>query len=139
MDFAIAYTEEQQQFRQEVRDWIAKNVPEEMKEPIDSRDFSEEQWRFWREKHIEMGAMGWLFPTYPSEYGGGGLSGDHEAILAEEFREARIPWSGSSLLFATLLVWGTEEQRQKFLVPAAEGREDVLAEADGAEGRRRPG
>jgi alkylation response protein AidB-like acyl-CoA dehydrogenase len=121
MDFAIAYTEEQQQFRQEVKDWIAKNVPEEMKEPVDSRDFTEEQWRFWREKHIEMGAMGWLFPTYPSEYGGGGLSGDHEAILAEEFREAQIPWSGSSLLFATLLVWGTEEQRQKFLVPLLKG------------------
>ena len=66
MDFAIAYTQEQQQFRQEVRDWIAQNVPEEMKEPIDSRDFTEEQWRFWREKHIEMGAKGWLFPTYPS-------------------------------------------------------------------------
>jgi hypothetical protein len=43
MDFAIAYTEEQQQFRQEVKDWIAKNVPEEMKEPVDSRDFTEEQ------------------------------------------------------------------------------------------------
>ena len=121
MDFAIAYTAEQQTFRQEVRDWIAQNVPEEMKEPIDSRDFSEEQWRFWREKHIEMAAKGWLFPTYPSEYGGGGLSGDHEAILAEEFRQARIPWSGSSLLFATLLVWGTEEQRQKFLVPLLKG------------------
>jgi alkylation response protein AidB-like acyl-CoA dehydrogenase len=121
VDFAYAYTEEQQRFRQEVRDWIAKNVPEEMKDPNDGRDFTEEQWRFWREKHIEMGAMGWLFPTYPSEYGGGGLSGDHEAILAEEFREAQIPWSGSSLLFATLLVWGTEEQRQKFLVPLLKG------------------
>jgi alkylation response protein AidB-like acyl-CoA dehydrogenase len=121
VDFAYAYTEEQQRFRQEVRDWIAKNVPEEMKDPNDGRDFTEEQWGFWREKHIEMAAMGWLFPTYPSEYGGGGLSGDHEAILAEEFREAQIPWSGSSLLFATLLVWGTEEQRQKFLVPLLKG------------------
>ena len=121
MDFAYAYTEEQQRFRQEVRDWIAKNVPEEMKDPNDGRDFTEEQWGFWREKHIEMAAMGWLFPTYPSEYGGGGLSGDHESILGEEFRDARVPWSGSSLLFATLLVWGTEEQRQKFLVPLLKG------------------
>jgi alkylation response protein AidB-like acyl-CoA dehydrogenase len=121
VDFAYAYTEEQQRFRQEVRDWIAKNVPEEMKDPNDGRDFTEEQWGFWREKHIEMAAMGWLFPTYPSEYGGGGLSGDHESILGEEFRDARVPWSGSSLLFATLLVWGTEEQRQKFLVPLLKG------------------
>ena len=99
----------------------SENVPEEMKDPQDGRDFTEEQWGFWREKHIEMAAMGWLFPTYPSEYGGGGLSGDHESILGEEFRDARVPWSGSSLLFATLLVWGTEEQRQKFLVPLLKG------------------
>jgi len=117
MDFAIAYTEEQQRFRQEVQAWIEENVPENMRDPIDNRDLTEEQWRFWREKHREMAAKGWLYPTYPKEYGGGGLSGDQETILAEEFHSARIPWSGSSLLFATLLVWGTEEQRQKFLVP----------------------
>lgn len=121
MDFGVAYTEEQQQFRKEVRTWIEENVPEDMKEPVDGRDDSEEQWRFWLEKHREMAVKGWLYPTYPKEYGGGGLSGDHETILAEEFRQARIPWSGSSLLFATLLVWGTEEQREKFLVPLLKG------------------
>jgi len=121
MDFAIEYTEEQQRFRQEVRAWIEENVPENMKDPIDNRDASEEQWQFWVEKHKEMATKGWLYPTYPKEYGGGGLNGDQETILAEEFRNNRIPWSGSSLLFATLLVWGTEEQRQKFLVPLLKG------------------
>ena len=121
MDFAIAYTKEQEGFRKEVRAWIEETVPENMKQPIDGREATEEQYRFWREKHRELGAKGWLYPTYPKEYGGGGLSGDHETILAEEFRHARIPWSGSSLLFATLLVWGTEEQKQKFLVPLIKG------------------
>jgi len=115
MDFAVAYTDEQQRFREEVQAWVAENVPENMKQPVDGREATEEQWRFWREKHREMGAKGWLYPTYPKEYGGGGLTGDHESVLAEEFRHARVPWSGSSLLFATLLVWGTEEQKAKFL------------------------
>ena len=117
MNFAVAYTEEQERFRAEVRAWIAESVPAEMRDPVDNRDFSEEQWRFWVEKDKELAAKGWLYPTYPKEYGGGGLTGDHEAVLAEEFRNESIPWSGSSLLFATLLVWGSEEQKQKFLVP----------------------
>ena len=121
MDFASAYTEEQERFRTEVRAWIEKSVPEERRDPIDSRDLTPDHSVWWREKHKEMATMGWLYPTYPKEYGGGGLSGDHESILAEEFRRARVPWSGSSLLFATLLVWGTEEQRQKFLVPLLTG------------------
>ena len=110
-----AYTEEQEQFRKEVRAWIEESVPENMKEPIDGRDFTEEQYRFWLEKHKEMGSKGWLYPTHPTEYGGGGLTGDHETILSEELHNAKVPWSGSSLLFAALLVWGTEEQKQKFL------------------------
>jgi len=121
MDFAIAYTEEQERFREEVRAWIAENVPEDMKEPIDSRDASKEQYLFWREKHKEMAKKGWLYPTYSKEYGGGGLTGDHESILAEEFLHARIPWNSASLLFAALLVWGTEEQKQKFLPPLMTG------------------
>ncbi len=121
MEFGLAYTEEQIAFRQEVQDWIAENVPDNMKSPIDNRDASEEQWAFWHAMHQEMARKGWLFPTYPKQYGGGGLSGDHETILAEEFSKNRIPWSGSSLLFATLLVWGTEEQKQKFLTPLLKG------------------
>lgn len=35
MDFALPYTKEQEQFRQEVRAWLAENVDEDMKEPVD--------------------------------------------------------------------------------------------------------
>jgi hypothetical protein len=118
MDFITPYTEEQEQFRTEVRAWMEKNVPEKMKEPIDLRDFSGEHFEFWRGKHQELAAKGWLYPTYPKEYGGGGLSGDHETILAEEFYNFRIPRSFTNVyVLPALLVWGTEEQKQKFLVP----------------------
>jgi alkylation response protein AidB-like acyl-CoA dehydrogenase len=118
MDFAITYTKEQEQFRQEIRDWITENVPEDMKEPIDGREFTEEQYRFWREKHKDLAARGWLYPTQPKEYGGGGLSGDHETIILEEFHRARVVRSFSgALVIPPLMVWGTEEQKQKFLVP----------------------
>ena len=122
MDFAVQYTKEQEQFRQEVRTWLEENIPENMKKPHDMLEFTEEQFLFWREKHKEMGKKGWLFPTYPKEYGGGGLSGDHKTILDEEFSRARACQSFSrALVNDTIMVWGTEEQKQKFLVPMLSG------------------
>ena len=119
MDFALPYTEEQEQFRQEVRAWLEENVPDEMRQPVDSRDSTDEQYWWWREKNKEIAAKGWLYPTYPKEYGGGGLTGDHETIIDEEFLRARVPRGGftPAHVFPTLLVWATEEQKQRFLVP----------------------
>ena len=118
MDFEIPYTEEQQRFRREVQAWLEANIPEEMEAPTDPRDRTEEQYWFWREKHKELAKMGWLYPTYPKEYGGGGLSGGHEAIIQEEFFHARVvPPFTNDVLLPTLLVWATEEQKQMFLVP----------------------
>ncbi|MDO8750157.1 MAG: acyl-CoA dehydrogenase family protein [Dehalococcoidia bacterium] len=118
MDFEQKYTDEQERFRRQVQDWLEKNVPEEMKEPIDRRaDFSEDMARFWRTAHKELAAKGWLFPTYRKQYGGGGLTPEHDTIIQEEFDRFRIPRFGSELIIAMLFVWGTEEQKQKFLVP----------------------
>ena len=53
--------------------------------------------------------------TYPKEYGGGGLSGEHETIIQEEFRRARVvPGFTNGLVFPTLLVWADEPQKEKF-------------------------
>jgi alkylation response protein AidB-like acyl-CoA dehydrogenase len=124
MEFITLYTEEQERFRKEVHTWLEENVPEKMKEPIDLLDFSEEHYQFWRGKHQELAAKGWLYPTYPAEYGGGGLTGDHETILAEEFYKFRVPRSfTNAYILPALLVWGTEEQKQKFLVPLLTAKE----------------
>ena len=122
MDFSLPYTEEQQRFRLEVRAWIEENIPEEKRDPIDNRDFDEEMFHFWRQKHKDLAAKGWLYPTFPKEYGGGGLTGDHETIIAEEFLRGRVPRNTIGpeqvpLILATLLVWATEEQKQRFLIP----------------------
>ncbi len=118
MDFALPYSEEQEQFRQEVRTWLKENVPEEMKDPVDPRDFTEEHYRFWRETHQKMAKKGWLYPTFPKEYGGGGLTGDHETIIEEESYRSRVPRNFTSPnCIPSLLVWATEEQKRKFLIP----------------------
>ena len=123
MDFSAAQDSgEQQAFRREVREWFEKNVPDDMRDPVDGRDFTKEQFLFWRGKHREMADKGWLFPTFPKEYGGGGLSGDHEVIINEEMQRAGAPGNFTNqFVFPALLVWGTEEQKQKFLRPLLTG------------------
>jgi len=122
MDFGLSYTEEQEDFREEVRSWIEKNIDEDMKMPMAPKDASKDMYWYWRNKHKDLAKKGWLFPTYPKEYGGGGLTGDHETIIEEEFAKANAPRGFSSgTVLATLMVWGTEEQKQQFLKPLLTG------------------
>ena len=118
MDFTYHYTEEQEAFRKEVRSWMDENVPENMKAPVDRLDLTDEHYVFWRDMHQTIAAKGWLYPTYPKEYGGGGLSGEHETILMEEFERAGIVRDfTNALCLPTLMVWATEEQKKQFLTP----------------------
>ena len=118
MDFAYTYTEDQEEFRAEVRAWLDENIPEDMRAPVDRNELSDDQYWFWRDMHKTIAEKGWLYPTYPKEYGGGGLSGEHETIIQEEFRRARVvPGFTNGLVFPTLLVWADEGQKEKFLKP----------------------
>ena len=69
----------------------------------------------WRAK---VAARGWLAPAWPREYGGAGLGVKEQFILNEEFAEAGAPQVGGFgvMMFGpTLIVHGTEEQKQRFL------------------------
>ena len=118
MDFAYTYTQDQEDFRKEVRSWLDENILEEMKAPVDRMELSDDQYAYWRDMHMVLADKGWLYPIYPKEYGGGGLSGEHETILQEEFRRARVVGGFTNgLVFPTLLVWADESQKKKFLKP----------------------
>ena len=122
MDFEYTYTEEQERFLKEVRTWLETNIPENMKMPLEEDDFTEEMYLFWREKHREMAAKGWLFPTLPKEYGGGGLSPELASVLKDELNrfKAHGPFT-IDFIMPAMLVWATEEQKRKFLVPILKG------------------
>ena len=116
MDFEYAYTDEQMRFRGEVRAWLDANVDPARRAPRDPESIDDDTYAYFREVHKALGRMGWLYPTYPSEYGGGGLTGDHEMVLSEELIRRRIPPHFSNgLVLPSILVWGTEEQKRKFL------------------------
>jgi alkylation response protein AidB-like acyl-CoA dehydrogenase len=123
MDFEITYTEEQERFRAEVRAWLDANAPTEDL-PSDEAEMSEEQRRAVREFRRKLGAKGWLAPTWPKEYGGGGLSSAHAVVLNEELARRKVPMAydlGLSLGAPAIMVHGTQEQKDRFLPPILKG------------------
>ncbi len=118
-------------FRQETRAWLEANCPPEMRGPAGEEDqcwggrhcqFSSDAQRVWLER---MGARGWTVPTWPREYGGGGLSSDEARVLGQEMRAlgCRTPLVsfGIWMLGPALLKFGTPEQKLDHLPKIARG------------------
>ncbi|WP_123590817.1 acyl-CoA dehydrogenase family protein [Salinisphaera orenii] len=119
-------------WRMDVRDWLAANCPDAMREPVRSADdhvwggrrwvFASEAQRLWLER---MAAKGWTAPEWPVEYGGAGLSPEAHAVLREEMARigARTPVSnfGFWMLGPALLKFGSEAQKRRHLPAIARG------------------
>ncbi len=126
MDFEPRYTAEQQAFRHEVRGWLDDNLPDGLEFPADSDDLSYGGYLKLRELGRRLGAEGWLWPSAPTEYGGGGLSIDRAIVIEEELdaRGLSLPPyydSGGRLGGASVLVWGDDNQKERFLPPIFRG------------------
>jgi len=120
------------QFREDVRAWLAENCPPEMREPV--RDESDMCWggrnakfkndaqKAWMDR---MAARGWTVPDWPAEYGGGGLGPAETKILKQEMARigARNPLMsfGISMLGPALLKYGSEAQKRHYLPQIARG------------------
>jgi alkylation response protein AidB-like acyl-CoA dehydrogenase len=123
----LGYTERQKQFRTEVREWLAANVP---KEPLQSFDTQEgfEQHRAWERKLSE---RGFSAVTWPKDLGGRGCDLIEWLIFEEEYWRAgaplRVNQNGVFLLAPTLMEYGTPEQKARFL-PRMATAEDIWAQ-----------
>ena len=127
MDFEPTYTPEQEEFRREVNAWLKQHLPDGMEHPADPADLIWDQYQLRRELGRKLGDQGWLWPTAPKEYGGGGLDVDSAVVIEEEIDSFGLtlpPYydSGGRLGGNSILVWGSEEQKQAFLPPIFTGR-----------------
>ncbi|WP_374653877.1 acyl-CoA dehydrogenase family protein [Phenylobacterium sp.] len=111
-------------FQAQARDWIAANFPPALAgspTPEIGAALTPDQ-DAWRRA---MGGAGWGVPTWPREYGGGGLTTAQARILRDELRAARaynpIGGMGVMLLGPTLLEYGTDAQKAEHLPPIARG------------------
>ena len=127
MDFEITHTEEQEEFRKEVKAWLDANarMPAELGEkPPENKDVTPEQWEWSRQITRKMGAKGWLAPMLSPEYGGGGLGVDQASIIQEEMVRYDVS-AGVPHVVGPLVIHGTEEQKQELLTPILRGELSV--------------
>ncbi|MGA9773864.1 MAG: acyl-CoA dehydrogenase [Blastocatellia bacterium] len=113
-------TPQEQQFRDEFRAWLESNIPEDW-QSHEARDeeSSRERFEFLRAWQKKMFEAGWVGIHWPKEYGGRGVTLIEQAVFIEEMARAQAPplinVLGLSLLGPTLINYGTEEQKQRFL------------------------
>ncbi len=122
MDFSD--TPEEAAWRKEVRDFLEKEHPEEMKHRpagegegiFRSRDANTSvAMKKWR---AALASRGWVAPAWPTEYGGAGLDVQRQFVMNEEFAEfgaQNVGGFGVMMFGPTLIVHGTEDQKQEHL------------------------
>ena len=123
----LRYPVEAEQFRTEVRAFLEEHIPDGF--CFGDLDTAEAHaWTdAWRKT---MGANGMVGVSWPVRYGGRGLPQIAQVVLAEEFARAGVPWGRNvdattlKMMGNTLLRWGTEEQKARFLPGIISGEEN---------------
>ena len=110
-------------FRAEAREWLEANFPKSLARNEEAQMQAmaggvkiEGDLALWRDR---MGEKGWGVPTWPAQYGGGGLSRDEARVLQSEMAKIGawnpIGGMGVGMFGPTLLEYGTEEQKKKYI------------------------
>jgi alkylation response protein AidB-like acyl-CoA dehydrogenase len=108
---------DEQQFQDELRAWLATNVPREWEHAREqSLDVRFEFHRKWQRQLFE---GGWAGISWPKEYGGRGASLMQQVIFWQEMARAGAPQManvlGLGLIGPTIIAFGTEEQKKRYL------------------------
>ena len=115
-------------FRKAARTWLSENFPESLRGDASAARLLENgepsgDVGLWKQR---MADKGWGAPTWPVEYGGGGLTGLEAAVLREEMLRIGAfnpmqPGMGLSMVGPTILEYATEAQKQRHIPPIARG------------------
>jgi acyl-CoA dehydrogenase len=121
----------QQKFRIETRTWLEQNCPESMRTSMvqeevvwggRNAEFANSDSEIWLQRMAE---KGWTCPTWPAQYGGGGLDKDQTIVLGEELARINarpaLTSFGISMLGPVLLEYGNHQQKQEHIPKIVRG------------------
>src|SRR6478752_5860380 len=121
----LTYPPEAEALRTDIRAWLEENLPDGWFDEGFEMS-SEERRKFQDEWTQKLFDCGWICASWPTEYGGKGLSIMQNVVLNEEFARAGAPlradFFGDTLVGPTILQWGTEEQKKEFLPKILSGQ-----------------
>jgi len=122
------FTPEEEAFRQEVRQFLDQELPPDWEERFDTE--TEEGFgglsQFARAFQRKLAQRRWLALPWPPEYGGLGATIMQQVIYNEEMAYRRAPTGfnmGVAWVGPALMLYGTEEQKRRFLPKIASGEE----------------
>ncbi|MDA1371362.1 MAG: acyl-CoA dehydrogenase family protein [Proteobacteria bacterium] len=112
-------------FRATTRDWLEANCPPSIRTPMVQDEivwggrnpvFKNPDSKLWLARMAE---RGWTCPTWPTEYGGGGLDKEESIILSQELRRINarpaLTSFGISMLGPVLLEYANHEQKMRYI------------------------
>ena len=117
-------------FRESTREWVATNLPEGLKGRVLGMEGETEaslgaDLQTWRQRLAD---KGWGAPTWPTQYGGAGLSHPEAKVVGQEIAKAGgfnpiplLAGMGVTMVGPTVLEYGTDDQKQRHLPGIASG------------------
>ena len=123
---------ELEEFRAYVRNWLEENAPKTIRGKLKNIEYA-----YWggsksplpfpeaKEWLNMMAEQGWTVPFWPKQYGGGGLGKEETKIFNQEMERLELPpplvGFGITMIGPTILQYGTEEQKQKYIPQIVKG------------------
>lgn len=118
----LAFTPEEQAFREEVRAWVRSSLPQDISSKVlNDQHLSRDDFQRWSKI---LGAKGWLVSGWPKQFGGPGWTAIQKHLFEEECALAgapRIMPFGPVMVAPVIMHFGNAEQHQRFLPGIASG------------------
>ncbi len=124
----LKYSPEAESFRHEIRAWLEANAPKEEHRPYDTITVANDaEWQARKDWYRKLHTGGWVGISWPREYGGRDAPVMHAMVFHEELARfhAHLPYIGAgvALVGPTLIQWGTEAQKRRFIPKILSGEE----------------
>ncbi len=118
---------EAERFRSEVRAWLGTHLTDSFRALGTGTEFHDDSWQLRLAWEREMGSGNWIGIDWPSAYGGREATLMESLVFAQEYARAggptRVGTFGEGMLGPTLIHFGTDAQKQRFLPPILRGEQ----------------
>jgi len=118
----LAFTPEEQKFRETIRTWVGENLPADIAHKVhNALHLTREDMQRWGKI---LGKKGWLGHAWPTAFGGPGWNAIEKHLFEEECALAgapRVVPFGPVMVAPVIMAFGNAEQQQRFLPGIASG------------------